>query len=191
MRKIVVFASGRGSNFEAIVAAIGSGSLRAECALLVTDRPDAPVVERAKAHHIPVTAVSPKKFASKDEYEDFILEALRPYGVSLICLAGYMRIVGPRLLNAFPERIINLHPSLLPAFKGAHAIYDAFRYGVKVYGITVHFVDATLDGGKIIAQEAFNYDGDDYNLLESRIHELEHRLYPAVIDKVLDSLHNF
>ena len=107
-------------------------------------------------------------------------------GVELVCLAGYMRIVGDVLLEAYGGRIVNIHPSLLPAFRGAHAIEQAMEYGVKVFGVTIHYVDASLDGGRIIAQRAFEYDGDDIEELEARIHAVEYPLYVETIKKLLD-----
>ena len=106
-------------------------------------------------------------------------------GVELVCLAGYMRIIGDVLLEAYGGRIVNIHPSLLPAFRGAHAIEQAMEYGVKVFGVTIHYVDASLDGGRIIAQRAFAYDGDDVHEVERHVHEVEHELYVETIDKLV------
>lgn len=187
MKNIAIFASGSGSNFEAIVEAYSRGSLKGHPAVCVCDRPGAYVIERAHRFGVPVIVASPKDFADKAAYEAFVASELEGFDIELICLAGYMRIVGPVLLAAFPERIINIHPSLLPAFKGAHAIRDAFDYGVKVYGVTIHYVDETLDGGKIIAQRAFPYDGADIDELESRVHAVEHVLYPETINRLLEA----
>lgn len=184
MKNIAIFASGSGSNFEAIVEAYNRGELNARPAVCVCDKPGAYVTERARRLKIPVIVVSPKEFSDKGAYETFLSEKLKELDIDLICLAGYMRLIGPTLLEQFPERIINIHPSLLPAFKGAHAIRDAFDYGVKVYGVTIHFVDESLDGGRIIAQSAFPYEGDDIDDLETRIHAVEHKLYPQTINKV-------
>ena len=159
MKRLAVFASGRGTNFEAIVSACESGRLSAEVVLLVCDRPDAEVVARAEVHHVPCFAFCPKDYAAKADYEREIVSRLQQSGVELICLAGYMRLLSEVLLNAYEGRIINIHPSLLPAFKGAHAIEQALAYGVKVYGVTVHYVDASMDGGRIIAQQAIPYEG--------------------------------
>lgn len=182
MKKIAIFASGSGSNFQAIVEACNRGELDAVPAVCVCDKPGAYVVERAGKLNVPVIVASPRDFADKAAYETFLAEKLHTLEIELICLAGYMRLIGPTLLEQFGGRIINIHPSLLPAFKGAHAIRDAFHYGVKVYGVTIHYVDETLDGGKIISQEAFHYDGNDIEELESMIHAVEHRLYPATIN---------
>lgn len=184
--RIAVFASGNGSNFEAIVEATRDGRLNAEVCVCVCDRPGAGVIRRAERLGIPLLVVSPRDFGDKAEYERFIADRLEEDNVSLICLAGYMRIVGPVLLQAYPDRILNIHPSLLPAFKGAHAIRDAFDYGVKVYGVTVHFVNEELDGGRIIAQKPVEYTGRDIDELETMIHKVEHIIYPQAIAEVMD-----
>ena len=182
--KIAVFASGNGSNFEAIAAACSSGELYADVALLVCDKRGAPVIERADRFGIPVLVVSPNFFGSKEHYERFILEKLEEHEVELICLAGYMRIVSDVLLGAYEGRIINIHPSLLPSFKGAHAIRDAFEYGVKVYGVTVHYVNNEVDGGRIIMQRGIEYYGKDIEELEAKIHAIEHKLYVESINMI-------
>lgn len=186
MRRIAVFASGNGSNFDAIAAACRRGDIPAEVALAVCDKPGARVIERAAGYGIETFVFAPKDYASKADYEAEIVRRLREKEVELVCLAGYMRIVGDVLLEAFEGRIVNIHPSLLPAFPGAHAIADAFRYGVKVFGVTIHYVDRTLDGGRIIAQRAFEYDGDDVAELEARVHAVEHPLYVETIKKLLE-----
>lgn len=185
-RRIAVFASGNGSNFEAIATACDTGELQAEVALMVCDRPGAPVVERAAAHGVESYVFAPREFASKADFEREIVRRLDEAGVELVCLAGYMRIVGPTLLGAYEGCIINLHPSLLPSFRGAHAIEQALDYGVKVFGVTIHWVDATLDGGRIIAQRAFGYEGHDLEELEAMIHCVEHPLYIETIARLLD-----
>ena len=184
-KKIAIFASGSGTNFEAIAKACEQGRINAEVALCVCDHPGAYVCERAKRMNIPVLELRPKSYASKAEYEKVILEALRKEGVEFIALAGYMRIIGDTLLNAFEGRIVNIHPSLLPAFPGVDAIGQAMKYGVKVYGVTVHFVDQTLDGGKIISQSAIPYDGDDREELEAMVHSHEHSLYVSTLKSLL------
>lgn len=182
MKKIAIFASGSGSNFQAIVEAFNNGGLKALPEVCVCDKPGAYVIERARTLNVPVIVASPRDFADKAAYETFLAEKLKQLDIDLICLAGYMRLIGPTLLEQFAGRIINIHPSLLPSFKGAHGIRDAFEYGVKVFGVTIHYVDETLDGGKIIDQEAFHYEGDDIDELEAKIHAVEHRLYPRVIN---------
>lgn len=187
--KLAIFASGNGGNFEAIVEAWKRGELLAQPVLCVCDKPGAFVIERARRLGVPVVVASPKDFADKAEYETFLAERLEEAGIDLICLAGYMRLIGPVLLSRFPERIINIHPSLLPAFKGAHAIRDAFSYGVKVFGVTIHYVDETIDGGRIIAQDAFPYTGTDIDELETLIHQTEHSLYPRTINALYNPTH--
>lgn len=185
MHRIAVFASGEGSNFEAIVSACERGEIDARVALMVCDRPGARVAERAAAHGVEAFVFAPKEWASKADYEREIVRRLDAAGVELVCLAGYMRIVGDELLGAYGGRIVNVHPSLLPAFRGAHAIEQALEYGVKVFGVTIHWVDATLDGGRIIAQRAFAYEGDDAAELERMVHATEHPLYIETIQKLL------
>ncbi|MBQ9462424.1 MAG: phosphoribosylglycinamide formyltransferase [Bacteroidales bacterium] len=185
MKTIAVFASGTGSNFEAIACACEDGRIPARCALLVCDKPGAEVVERAARHGIPSFVYSPKDYVGKDAYEQEIVARLDASGVDLVCLAGYMRIVGDVLLKAYEGRIINIHPSLLPAFKGAHAVEDALAYGVKVLGVTVHYVNSELDGGQIIAQRAYDYDGTDAGEAHRIGHEIEHKLYVETIAELL------
>ncbi len=187
MKRIAVFASGNGSNFEAIVGACERGEIPAEVALVVCDKPTARVVERAANHGVACFAFDPKSYASKADFEREIVRRLDEAGVELVCLAGYMRICGEVLLGAYGGRIINIHPALLPAFKGAHAIRDAFEYGVKVYGVTIHYVDASLDGGRIIAQRAFPYEGSDLDELEAMVHATEHPLYIETIRNLLNN----
>ena len=185
MNKLAIFASGTGSNFEAIADACADGRLDARVALLVCDVPSAAVVEKARKRGIETFVFSPKSYPGKAVYEAEIVRLLDERGVELICLAGYMRIIGDVLLKAYGGRIINIHPSLLPAFKGAHAVEDALEYGVKVFGVTIHYVNSELDGGKIIAQRAFEYDGSDIEELHRLGHEIEHKLYVETIAKLL------
>ena len=184
--KIAIFASGYGSNFEAIATATLAGMIPAEVALMVCDKPQARVVEVAQRMGIPSFVFSAKDYASKADYEREIVSRLREAEVELICLAGYMRIVGEELLAAYEGHIINLHPSLLPAFKGARAIEQAMEYGVKVFGASIHYVDSSLDGGRIIAQRAIEYDGDSIEEVTAKIHSIEHELYIQTISKLLN-----
>ena len=184
--KIAVFASGYGSNFEAIAGAASAGDIPAEVALLVCDKPSARVVEVAREKGIHTFVFSAQDYASKQEYERAIVAECHKAGVELICLAGYMRIVGEELLAAYEGHIINLHPSLLPSFKGARAIEQALEYGVKLFGATIHYVDASLDGGRIIAQRAVEYDGNDLEEITAKIHAIEHELYIQTIKKLLN-----
>ena len=185
MKNIAVFASGSGTNFEAIAQACADGRLDARVALMVCDKPGAPVIARAERFGIETFVFSPKEWPSKAAFESEIVRLLRERNVELVCLAGYMRIVGEVLLEAYRDRILNIHPSLLPAFKGAHAVEQAVAYGVKVYGITVHWVNADLDGGRIIAQKAFEYDGSDPEEVHRIGQKIEHQIYIETIERVL------
>ena len=190
LKRLAVFASGSGTNFEAIARACKDGLLagKAEIVLMVCDKPGALVVERAERFGIDSFVASPKSFPTKADYEARVVEILRSKKVDLICLAGYMRIVAHTLLDAYEGRIINIHPALLPSFKGAHGVEDAVAYGVKVYGITIHWVDKTIDGGKIIDQRAFYYDGSDAAEVHRLGQVIEHQLYVETIDKLLASI---
>lgn len=180
--RIAVFASGSGSNFQAILDAIAHGELDVQVELLVCDRPNALVMERAKQANVPVFAFRPKEYPNREAYESEILQKLQACGVELIVLAGYMRIVTDVLVNAYSGRMINIHPSLLPSFPGVDAIGQALDYGVKVTGVTVHFVDGGLDSGPVIAQRTVEVlEGDGAEELAARIHAVEHELYPEVI----------
>ncbi len=187
MKKIAVFASGFGSNFQAIIEAVQNNILNAEIALLVSDNPSSKAVERANANGIDAFAFCAKKYANKAEYEESILSELQKHEIDYIILAGYMRIIGNTLLSAYPMKIINLHPALLPSFPGAHGISDAYNYGVKVFGITIHFVDEGVDTGKIIDQFSFHIEDDDtLETIENKIHQLEHKYFPLTIEKTIN-----
>ncbi len=189
MKKIAVFASGFGSNFQAIIEAVEKGSLQAEIALLVSDKPNCKAVERANVNGIDAFTFCAKEYDNKEAYETAILHELERRGVDYIVLAGYMRYIGKVLLTHYPLRIINLHPALLPSFPGAHGIEDAYRHGVRVFGITVHFVDDGVDTGPIIDQFAFHSDGtESLDEIETRIHQLEHQYYPLTIHKTINKL---
>ncbi len=185
MHRLAVFASGTGSNFVAIAKACAEGILDAQVAVMVCDKPGAPVIDRARELGIETFVFSPREYASKAAYEAEIVQVLDSKKVELVCLAGYMRIVGDTLLKAYEGKIVNIHPSLLPSFKGAHAVEDAVAYGVKVYGITIHWVNAELDGGRIIAQRAFPYEGSDPAEVHRLGQKIEHELYVETIKKLL------
>ncbi len=184
-RRIAVFASGEGSNFEAIVSACERGDIPAEVVALVCDRPTARAVERAVRHGVESFTFSPKSFASKADMETAIADYLDEKAVELVCLAGYMRIISDTLLSRYEGRIINIHPSLLPSFTGARAVEQAMEYGVKIFGVTIHYVDRTVDGGRIIDQRAISYDGSNLDELMPMIHAVEHALYPDTIARLL------
>ena len=184
MKKIVVFASGSGSNFEAIVKKL-HGKV-CDVALLVCDKPNAYCLERAENLGIKTLQLALKDFPSKDCYELEIIKHLKEIDPALIVLAGYMKLIGETLLNEYEGKIINIHPALLPAFPGADGIGDALRYGVKIMGVTVHYVDAGVDTGEIIDQDSFKrVDGETDAQSKKKIHAIEHELYPQVIEKLL------
>ncbi len=187
-KQLAVFASGTGSNFVAIAKACAEGKIPADVAVMVCDRPGAAVIDRARELGVETFVFSPKEYPSKAAFEAEIVKVLDAKNVSLVCLAGYMRIVGDTLLTAYGGRIVNIHPSLLPSFKGAHAVEDAVAYGVKVYGITIHWVNAELDGGRIIAQRAFPYEGSDPAEVHRLGQVIEHELYVETINKILCEL---
>lgn len=182
MKNIAVFASGNGSNFQAIVNAVKKGNLKAHLKLLACDNPKAYAFERAKKAGIKTFLAERNNYASKREFEDAIIKRLREEKIDLIVLAGFMRILSVDFIRQYKGRILNVHPALLPSFKGAHAIKDAFDYGVGVTGVTVHFVDEEVDHGPIILQEAVKVNPrDTLESLEKKIHKAEHRIYPKVI----------
>jgi len=186
MKNIAVFASGRGSNFQAIAEAVRAGKIKAHLALLLSDQPDALVLKKAKKFGVKIALVKREDFLSRDAFEAKIIEHLEAGKIDLIVLAGFMRVLGVKLINAYRNKIINIHPALLPSFKGAQAIKDAFDYGVKITGVTVHFVDELMDHGTIILQQALEIEeGDTKVSLEKKIHAIEHKLYAQAINKVI------
>lgn len=179
---IAVFASGNGSNFQAIVDAKQAGKLDVSIELLVCDKPQAKVVERAQQAGVESFVFTPKNYESREAYEKHILELLINKKVDLIVLAGYMRIITPILIEPFYGRMINIHPSMLPSFAGINAMKQALDYGVKMTGVTVHFVDGGLDSGPIIAQEPIRIDEHETEeSLAAKTHAVEQQLYPKVI----------
>lgn len=186
--KVAIFASGTGSNFEAIADHAGLKSAGLEIVQLVCDQPSAPVIVKAQDREIPVTVLRPKQFASRQVYEQAIVDQLAPLAVDYILLAGYMRIITPVLLKAYPQRIINIHPALLPAFPGIHSIEEAYQAQVAETGVTIHYIDEGVDSGPIIAQAVVPLRaGESLVALETRIHATEHQLYPEVIQTLIKS----
>ncbi|PLS09724.1 phosphoribosylglycinamide formyltransferase [Neobacillus cucumis] len=182
MKKIAVFASGNGSNFQAIIDVVKSGELTAEISLLVCDQPDAYAIDRANAARIPSFVFKAKEYSSKAEYEQAILSELKRYDVEFIVLAGYMRLVGPTLLGAYQGKIVNIHPSLLPAFPGKDAIGQALAAKAKWSGVTIHYVDEGMDTGPIIVQERVKLEEDETrDSLQHKIQQIEHKLYPEIL----------
>ena len=178
MKRIAIFASGSGTNFEALV---NETYKNGQIVLLVCDKPNAYVIERAKNHNINYFIVELKKFENKEAYEKAIVDKLNEEKIDLVLLAGYMKIV-----DAYEGRIVNIHPALLPSFKGAHGIKDAYDYGVKIMGVTIHYVNKEVDGGKIIAQDCFHLNGETLDEAEEKIHAIEHKLFPATLKKLLE-----
>ncbi len=179
--KVGVLLSGSGTNFQAIIDEAAAG-LPVEVVQVVSSRPDAYGIERARAAGIPVLVMNREAYADPDAADARIVETLQAAGAEYVVMAGYMRMVTPVMLKAFPNRVLNLHPALLPSFKGAHAIADAFVAGVKVTGVTVHFANEDYDKGPIVAQEPVRVlESDTEETLEARIHEVEHELYPRVL----------
>jgi phosphoribosylglycinamide formyltransferase 1 len=186
-RRLGVLISGRGSNLQSIIDAIGSGGLDATIALVVSNRANAQGLERARRAGIETIVCDHKVHASKAEYDRALVAALRQREVGLVCLAGFMRLLGPEFIAAFPDAILNIHPSLLPAFPGLDAQRQAWEHGAKVTGATVHFVTSELDAGPIVMQAAVPvHDEDTAETLAARILAKEHQLYPAAIARVLD-----
>ncbi len=186
-RPIAVLISGRGSNLQSIIDAIAARSLDATIAIVVSNRADAPGLMLARDAGLEALCLAPRDYPDRDAYDRAIVAILRARGVGLVCLAGYMRGVGPPLLEAFPNRILNIHPSLLPSFPGLHAQRQALEHGVRVSGATVHFVTSELDAGPIIMQAALPVlDDDTVDTLSARILVEEHRIYPEAIRLVLD-----
>lgn len=179
--KIGVLLSGSGTNLQAIIDEAAAG-LPVEIVKVVSSRPDAYGIERAKAAGIPVLVLNRTVYADREAADQMIVDELKAVGAEYVVMAGYMRMVTPVMLDAFPDRVVNLHPALLPSFKGAHAIDDAFNAGVKVTGVTVHLANEEYDKGPIIAQEPVVVAEDDtLDSLEAKIHAVEHVLYPKVL----------
>lgn len=185
LKKLGILLSGRGSNFEAIADSIKAGRLHAEIAIVISNRADAPGLESAKRRGLNAVLI-PSKGRVREEHDADVIAALHHAQVDLICLAGYMRLLSPHFIQTFPNRIVNIHPSLLPAFPGMDAQKQALEYSVKVAGCTVHFVDEHLDNGPIILQKTVPVlDGDDVHSLSARILEQEHTAYSEAIGLIL------
>jgi phosphoribosylglycinamide formyltransferase 1 len=185
MRRLGILLSGRGSNFEAIANSIDAGRLDAEIAVVISNRPEARGLELAHARGLTAVCI-PSKGLDRTVYDQQVLAELRRHDVELVCLAGYMRLLSAQFVQAWPERILNIHPSLLPAFTGLDAQEQALEYGVKYTGCTVHFVDEHLDHGPILVQAVVPVeDGDTADMLSARILKEEHRIYSEAIAIVL------
>ncbi len=186
--KIGVLVSGRGTNLQAIIDAIENGQVDARIALVLSNQQDASALERANQHGIESLWLDPKQFAGKKEYDRAVAGELKNRGVDLVCLAGYMRILGPEFIRAFEGKIINIHPSLLPAFSGLNAQQKAIDYGAKFSGCTVHFVIKEVDAGPIILQAVVPvHESDDAESLAERILIQEHLIYPRAIQMIVEN----
>ena len=186
--KLAVLVSGRGSNLQAIIDSVEKSTLAAEISLVLSNVKDAYALERAKKHGLEVVFLDPKIFPNKATYEKKMVELLRSKSVDLICLAGFMRILGKKFIEAFPGQIINIHPSLLPAFPGLNVQKKALEHGVKFSGCTVHFVNEEIDGGPIIKQSVVPiHDKDSIESLSKRILEQEHIIYPEAIQLIIEN----
>lgn len=178
-----ILVSGSGTNLQAVLDAVAEGRLAASVRLVVSNKADAFALERARRAGVPTRVLSHREHTSRESFDTALAEALREAGVSHVVLAGFMRVLGPEFLSAFPGRVVNIHPALLPAFPGLHAQEQALRYGVKVTGCTVHFVDAGVDTGPIIAQRSVPVlEGDSVETLSSRILLEEHRLLVQALE---------
>jgi phosphoribosylglycinamide formyltransferase 1 len=186
-RRLGVLISGRGSNLQALIDAVRDGHLLATIAVVISNRADAAGLERAREAGIETRCIDHREFRSRDEHDRAVAHELQARGVGLVCLAGYMRLVGAPLLDAFPNAILNIHPSLLPAFPGVNAQRQALEHGAKVSGVTVHLVTAELDGGPIVIQRAVPVlEGDTPDTLSARILAEEHRAYPEAVQAILE-----
>ncbi|RKY37722.1 MAG: phosphoribosylglycinamide formyltransferase [Candidatus Omnitrophota bacterium] len=182
MKKFAVFVSGSGSNLQAIIDAVNRGYIPGNIALVVSDNPQAYAVVRAKNAGIETFVFNPRAYPKREDYEEIIIQELNKREVEFIVLAGFMRVLTPFFIRKYKNKILNIHPALLPSFPGTHGVRDALNYGVKVTGVTVHFVDEGIDTGPIILQEAEKVrDDDSEESLHQRLHEIEHRIYPKAI----------
>ena len=186
MNRLAVFASGTGSNYEAIMKAIQQGSLKAQVSLLICDQPNAAVIQKAKNYGTEVVVFDRKNYATKQTFEAAIVKTLQSNQIDWVILAGYMRLIGETILQPYQGRIINIHPSLLPSFPGLDAIGQALEAGVKITGVTIHYVDEGMDTGKIIAQEAVKLEENmTKEELQQAIQRTEHELYPRTIQQLI------
>ena len=190
--KLAVLVSGRGSNLQAIIDSIEKNSLAAEISLIMSNVSDAYALQRGKKHGLESIFLDPKSFSSRDDYEKQMIELLQTKSIDLVCLAGFMRILGKNFIKAFSRKIINIHPSLLPAFPGLNVQEKALQHGVRFSGCTVHFVNEEVDGGAIISQAVVPIlDADDTQSLSDRILEQEHIIYPEAIRLIIENRLDF
>jgi phosphoribosylglycinamide formyltransferase-1 len=181
--RVAVLVSGSGTNLQAL---LDDPAIAPHVALVLSDRPDVKALERAVSAGVEAVVVGPQDHADRAAYTLAVRDALTERGIDLVVLAGFMRVLAPSFFEAFPDRVLNVHPALLPAFPGGHAVRDALAWGAKVTGVTVHLVDAEVDHGPIVLQESMIvHDDDDWDSLEARIHEIEHRLLPEAVRALL------
>ncbi len=181
-KRIAVFASGFGSNLQALIDYNNKHGLNGDIVLVFSNNKDAFALVRAKKNNIKAVFMDPARYSSREKYDSKIIEMLEEEKIDLVVLAGYMFLLSQEFVHRFKNKILNIHPALLPSFKGTHGIKDAYRYGVKVTGVTVHFVDEDLDRGPIILQEAFPINPDEsVEELEEKIHKVEHKIYPEAV----------
>lgn len=181
-KRIAVFASGFGSNLQALIDYNNKHGLNGDIVLVFSNNKDAYALNRARENEIKAVFMDPARYSSREQYDSEIIEMLEEEKIDLVVLAGYMFLLSQEFVHRFKNKILNIHPALLPSFKGTHGIKDAYRYGVKVTGVTVHFVDGGLDSGPIILQEAVDIDPDDsVEELEEKIHKVEHKIYPEAV----------
>lgn len=182
--RVAVLASGGGTNLQAL---LDDPEVGPSLVLALSDRADAGALERARGRSIEAMHVEPARFRDRAAFDAAVLQILREREIDLVALAGFMRILGPEVVGAFRGRMLNVHPALLPAFPGTQAVADALAWGVKVTGVTVHFVDEQVDHGPVVFQEAIEVlPDDDWHALEARVHEVEHRLFPAAVKALAD-----
>jgi phosphoribosylglycinamide formyltransferase-1 len=181
-KRIAIFASGNGSNLQAIIDYSKNNDINGDVVFVLSNNADAFALKRARNFNIDTECIPYNMNSSRIEFDSKISQAIKNKNIDLICLAGYMLLLSPDFINEYKNKIINIHPSLLPSFKGLHGIRDAFDYGVKVTGVTIHFVDRELDNGPIILQEpVLIREGESVEELEGNIHEVEHKLYPRAV----------
>lgn len=182
-KRIAVFASGNGSNLQALIDYSSKKDINGDIVLVFSDKEGSRALKRAKKHGIKTNSLDPGRFSSRDVYEKSLIKLLKKEKIDLIVLAGYMRMLGKGFVKEYRQKIINIHPALLPCFKGMHAIGEAYEKGVKITGVTVHFVDEEMDNGPIIAQvPVFIDESDSLEVLEKKIHKTEHILYPKIVE---------
>ena len=188
MVRFGVLISGSGTNLQAVIDAVESGALDAEVSVVISNHDSARGLHRARNHGIDAVFINRESYTSPREYNAAIRDILRDHGVDYVVMAGYMRLLGKEVLDFFPNRVVNLHPALLPSFPGASGISDAFQAGVKVTGVTVHFANEVFDEGPIIAQESIAIAEDDtLATLETKLHEVEHRILPATLQLIAEN----